>query len=359
MNMKAAVLGLLLVGLLSIAVPAADQPRTDNFGIFDVPRDARAFQSVKALGVGWMRAQLPLGDPNSERKLQKLLGDMEALNNQGVGLWLTLYHRDRSNSIETGTVGYSKAHRGGFPVRNHVLYRQWIQSIIKQFTNVLKSAGRTPSRWLVVQFGNEVLPRDVAPPDRAVRFWHGTAEEYLAMLESGYRAVKAVDRNIAVASAGISSAAMEYVLQAANPVSEWNRRLLTEGRADWVDIHLRHSVDDVAAKLRWTRTYWNGPIASTELSGPDPRVEEWTAEKQYRDLTERISIAQENGVSRIFWSALIDRPGGEVVYDNEGLLYENGEKKPAYGAYRALVFGRSVPAFNVFSSCRSNRAARC
>lgn len=249
------------------AATGAGGPRSDRFGIFDVSSDRR---TLDRLGVGWVRVQWQMGDVKGGRRIDRFAAMAGILAERGIGLWLTVYHRDPTNILDAGTVGYANATRGGFPPRDGAVYQERLKRGVGRIADALLMAGRDPGRWLVVQIGNEVLPRDVYPPDRKVRFWHGTAEQYLWTLSLGYAAVKAVDPSIPVAAAGISSAALEAIGRDQRRIAAWNERLLTRGRFDWADVHLRHAIADIPAKMRWLRRFWSGPIAATEMAGPDP-----------------------------------------------------------------------------------------
>lgn len=328
----------LIVGLALAAVPAAaDAPRSAVYGVFDVPSDRRSFAALDDLGVGWVRAQWRMGEPSAERRFERLRDNLGALVRGGIGLWLTVYHRDPENVREDGTVGFGRATRGGFPPADTRRYRKTLERAVAELASAVWAVGRTPGDWLVIQIGNEVVPRDVVPPDRPVRFWHGTGDEYLAMLALAYAAVKAVG-DIPVAAAGISSAALEATLEGRAAVADWNARLLADGRFDWADVHLRHAIADIPAKVRWVRRYWDGPLAATEVAGPDPRTEPYAEAAQATDLVRRLRAGVDSGVDRLFWASLAENPAVAPVHRREGLI-ERGtwRRKPAFDAYRRLI----------------------
>ena len=216
-----------------------------------------------------MRQQWQMGDDRSERKLRVLVDSLPKLVSRGIGLWLTVYHRDRANLDERGTIGVANARRGGFPPKDPLLYQERLGQALRRLVDAIRSTGASPGRWLVVQINNEVMPRDVAGRDRASRFWHGTSDQYLDLLATAYDAVKRIDPDVPLAAGGISSAAMEFVLKGEQRVARWYDRLLREGRFDWVDIHLRHRINDIPAKVTWVRSRWGGPIAATEVAARD------------------------------------------------------------------------------------------
>ena len=325
---------------------AADASRHDAFGVFGVPNDPRSLTELEALGVGWVRQQFRLGEPYRQRRQQHFVTRiLPQLLAHGIGLWVTFYHRDPSNIIERGTVGYRAAKRGGFPPANVEKFQALVRNAVVAFRNAVRRSGRTPGKWLVFQFGNEVLPFDIHPPDKAVRFWHGTAEQYLAMLALAHDAAKSVDPDIPVAAGGISSAAMEAIQSGHGAIEEWNDRLLRHGKFDIAAVHLRHRLADIPAKIAWVRARWRGPLAATEIAGPDPRVATFTEAAQARDLRQRLTLARRHGVDRVFWAALADSFFVRPVHRQEGLIEPQAwRRKPAFEAYRRLISETPVSA---------------
>ncbi len=267
-----------------------------------------------------------------------LVRNLPMLITRGAGLWLTVYHRDRSNADERGTVGYARAGRGRFPPVDMSLYQARLKEAVRSLTGAIQGTGTSPGKWLVIQINNEVIPRDVGGKDRASRFWHGTSDQYLAILVAAYEAVKRADPNVPVAVGGISSAAMGLILDGEQRVAHWYDRLLREGSFDWADIHLRHRIDDIPAKVAWVQARWNGPIAATEVAGPDPRVEPYSERGQAEDLTARMTIARDSGIDRLLWAGLAENPHVAEIYRKEGLI-ERGtwRSKAAFSAYMQLI----------------------
>lgn len=318
---------------------AADELQPAKFGVFSVPNDRRALSALEQLGVGWIRQQFQLGDPDRMQRLEHFINRvLPQLLRRDIGVWATFYHRDPGNIAETGSVGFRHAARGGFPPRDPAAYRALVGDTITRFHSAIARLGKAPSRYLVVQFGNEVLPRDIYPPDRPARFWHGTADQYLAMLRHAYDAVKSVDRAIPVAAGGISSAALEAIQSGNRAVAAWNDRLLRSGRFDIAALHLRHRLTDIPGKIEWVRKRWRGPLAATEIAGPDPRVSAYSDAAQARDLRLRVTLARTNGIEWLFWAALADSPFVRPVHRSEGLIEpEAWRHKPAFEIYRRLI----------------------
>lgn len=306
------------------------RPLPDQFGIFHVPAHRRSLRALDELQVGWIRLQLQMG----ERKKKHLLTPLKT----GHGLWLTLYHRDQSNINETGTIGFRRSKRGGFPPSEPRQYQALIQETLEPYVQYLQEHNKAPGNWLIIQINNEVVPTDVAP-DRPKRFWHGTGKQYLETLSLAYDAVKAVDPSIPVAAAGISSGMMELVLSGKPRVVTWCERLLREGRFDWADVHLRHAIDTIPNKVAWIRERWNGPLGSTEFAGPDERTGTvYTEEGQAKELAFRMKAALQAGVNRIFWAGLVENDFSGPIHAKEGLLAKDTwRRKPVFEAYRQFI----------------------
>lgn len=323
---------------------SVDRPRHNAYGVFSVPNDRRSLDELETLGVGWVRQQFRLGDGRDQRRLRFVKRVLPRLLERGIGVWITFYHRDRSNIDVTGSVGYVRASRGGFPPRDRETFQALIRDSVRPFWQTVMASGKTPANWLVFQFGNEVLPRDVLPPDRPVRFWHGTSDQYLSMLDRGYAAVKQIDATIPVAMGGISSSAMEAIMAGHGAVGAWNDRLLRRGRFDYAAVHLRHRTADVPAKIRWVRARWPGPLAATEIAGPDPRVARYSESRQADDLRVRLGLARKHGVDRLFWASMADSPFVAEHHRREGLIEPKAwRRKPAFEAYRRLIANRADP----------------
>lgn len=268
-------------------------PRTDVYAIFSIPPDERSWPALDSLGVGWVRLQNQMGQVNQQLAIQFF----SRVLTEGHGLWLTLHHRQRSNVADT--LGFDASSRGSFPPADSVKYKELVRSNIQPLVDLLTSQGKDPGKWLVVQFANEVAPEDVLPPS-PTRFFHGTSDEYLETLALTYPAVKSVDPSIPVASGGISSLTLKTIVEAGpNPsdslqkIIDWNERLLTDGMVDWADIHLYHAIEEIPAKVAWVRQRWHGPLAATEVGGPDERTgAQYSDSLHAAELPERIATVR-------------------------------------------------------------------
>lgn len=305
----------------------------DRFGVFDLPDDPRAFGELDTLGVGWVRLQFRLG----EVPIERLIEPAALLFANGQGLWLTLHHRDRSNIADTA--GFDAAERGSYPPADTLRYHTAIQALVVPLADSLRAQGKVPAQWLLLQLSNEVTPSDIAPPS-PTRYWHGTSDEYLETLALTYHAVKAADASaIPVAHSGIASTALEAILAGTQEIIDWNNRLLTEGRFDWADVHLRHDPATLGDKIAWVRARWGGPVAASEFAGPDERTGVTYSESlQAQELVTRMNHAFAANLDRVFWSHLVENPAVEPTFFREGLIeHETWRRKPVFFAYRDYI----------------------
>lgn len=306
----------------------------NDFGVSYLPgwQGEKLWANLRDLGVGWVRLDLWIGHPEYEARFAERL--RRSLD-EGYALWLTIMHRDRSNVADPRRFDQTK--RGGFPPEDPQKYQALVVRAVKPLADRLRSQGKAPGDWLVVQIENEVAPNDVLPPNPR-RFWHGSSEEYLRTLELAHAAVKSVDPAIPVAVGGIASEALESFLRKESPGSAWIERLLKEGRFDWADVHLYHAIDDIPGKIAWVRGRWTGALAATEVGGPDERARTPYSEEAHAvDLPRRFAAAQKAGIRRIFWLAIADSPTADRLGQTIGLTTADGSRKPAFDAYRSLI----------------------
>ena len=314
-------------------------PRTNVYAIFSIPPDDRTWPALDSLGVGWVRLQNQMGEADFSRNLQFF----SRVLTEGYGLWLTVQHRDRTNVADTTL--FDATERGSFSAVDSSRYVDLVGQNVQPLVALLQSQNKDPAEWLVVQFSNEVIPSDVLPPSPK-RFFHGTSDEYLHMLDLTYAAVKFIDPDIPVAFGAISSGTLEAILtfqtqpnDTLQRIVDWNDRLLREGRFDWGDIHLYHNISSIPAKVAWVKERWPGPLAVSEDGGPDESTgATYSDTLQARELPDRITTTLAAGVDRVFWAFLrdLDIPGDRLA-QTLGLLDKDYHFKPAFSAYRDVI----------------------
>lgn len=306
------------------------------FGVTFLPGDWAGewpWIALRDLGIDWVRLDMWMGEPEYAQHLKTRISRTLA---EGHGLWLTLYHRDRSNIKDQKRLDQST--RGGFPAVDRVRYQELVRNTIQPLAEDLRAQGKNPKEWLVIQIENEVAPEDVAQPG-PTRWWHGTADQYLETLSLGYDAVKSIDPEISVAVAGIASEALEIVRRDPNgAASRWLDRMLREGRFDVADVHLYHAIDTIPAKVAWVRERWKGPLGATEVGGPDERTGATYSDVRHaEDLRARILAVQSIGINWIFWLSLTEAPTADRLGQTMGLTRTDGSRKPAFTVYQQLI----------------------
>ena len=313
------------------------------YGIFSFPAaDERSWQALAELRVSWVRLQYRLGEAPPD-----LITEYGRVFREGYGLWLTLYPRDASNMLDPAAFAQSK--RGGFPPADDERYITLVVKTLRPLVEEIRAAGRLPVDWLVVQLGNEVLPSDVAPP-QPLRFWHGTSDEYLHTLALTRVALDRLDPDIPLAAGGISSEALNVLVAyesdparfagrpQARAMYKWYERLLSSGRFDWLDVHLYHEIAGIPAKVAWVRARWSGPLAATEIGGPDPTTGAvYSPELHVEDLSTRIPTALNAGVDRVFWTTLVETPAFGQQYGPMALITPGWQRKPAFETYHRMI----------------------
>lgn len=81
-------------------------------------------------------------------------------------------------------------------------------------------------------------------------------------------------------------------------------------------------------------------LAATEVAGPDPRTDMYSASAQADDVVRRLRLALEHGVDRVFWAAPLENLDLEPAFRHEGLIERDSwRRKPAFDALRALIAG--------------------
>lgn len=317
--------------------PDDTNPHPTPWGIFSLPaQDQDSWGAVRDLGVSNVRLQFRMGEPGMD------IAPYSRVFDQGVVLWLTLYHRDPSNVPDPDLLGAVPEERGGYPFVDEQVFRDLVRRDVATLADELRDRGQAPGDWLVIQFGNEVTPSDVVPPrNEAIRFWHGTADEYLDALRVTYEVVKDVDPSIRVAAGGIASEAIAGVVSGLDPdgpSTRWNERLLAEGRYDFADVHLYNLIQDIPAKIEWMLRHTTMPVVSTEIGGPDEdALEPYSEEGHAADLSLRLCTALEAGASAVYWTTLVDGEAFGERFGPMALIERDGRRKPAFAAYVDLI----------------------
>jgi hypothetical protein len=359
------------------ATPLSGSP----FGLFYglTPTGARpTAQYMVDLGAEWSRQTMFWNqiEPAPGRFQWALLDGAAAIVDRaaGDGHQINLMVTLRTASSWAGSTSV-QGHAAAPPKDVHDYY---------EFVNAVVRRARGHIRYW--QIDNEIYSRG---------YWQGSADEYVRLLSTGYRAAKDADPDAQVVVAGIGAwllpmlqdeiaaghgdrALALYLSWAENnelaqgfprPATvqdlqrlmsragrlqrqaEFVRRLLKKDSAshfDVLDLHIRHPYTIIPAVVEWAknamaREGYSRPIWISECSGPT-YPELWPSDavgerRQAEEVVKRYALALGSGAQRVFWTSLATPRSLETVgeYSHEGLLRPDLSKRPAYGTYRLMT----------------------
>ncbi len=336
--------------LLSVA--AAASSRSERFGITGGTAGAESSSLLQELGVGWMRIPVrwdqiePHPGVYRWKQVEEALAQHER-SDPDLRIMVTV----RAVSPWAG----GKSSRG--PQPKATLPPRDLNAYY-QFMFGLASRGRAiVNCW---QIENE---------EDSPSWWAGTAEQYLELLRTAHRAIRAADPNVKIALGGFTSELTTVAALAARGVdkTEIARQLGSRGpvspkteayfraevdfmdavlagagdSVDVVDIHLYNDYRTIPARVEWLRERmrvhgYEKPIWSTEVGGPDTQVESYSEKAQAMQMVKRAALALGSGVQKVFWLGLFELQGEGARFDHLGLVTARSRKKPAFLVYQAL-----------------------
>jgi hypothetical protein len=202
-------------------------------------------------------------------------------------------------------------------------------------------------------------------------WWAGTSEDYVSLLRTARRAVRAADPSAQIALGGFTSQtwtvaafasqgasrdkiARELGYKGASVPAQAGSRLrrnldfvtdvLRNGSDyfDVVDMHLYHRYETIPMRVQWLRDKmreygYEKPIWATEVGGPDPLVVPHDESAQAGEVIKRTVVALASGVERVFWLGLVEMPDQGDRFERMGLTTVGGKKKPAFRAYQLVI----------------------
>jgi hypothetical protein len=171
-----------------------------------------------------------------------------------------------------------------------------------------------------------------------IEFFNGTAEEYLAMLQTCHEAIKAVDPALQVMTAGFADCGAHP-----NTKPGFHQRILAEGQ-DFFDIHAYHQhgfFPDFAATV-------DGPLKDMRqvLDPPKPLYFNETAmhsvgcsERIQADILVQKAVFcwSRGAIGHTWYDLRNDGTNPKDAEHNYGLLTQDFQPKPAYAAYVAMT----------------------
>lgn len=359
MAVKRGPLVLAMVLLIGACAPPAASPAPRGEAGYGVvaggPIVGSALLAVlRDLGARWVRVNAML-DPKAPRQ------DIRTLLDGGVNVVLTLNHRDAAN-IDTRYGSTREWPEAGFPYRSRETYQERVRALLAPYTRDMAE------QHLFVQIENEVGDAGESSVGGA-KFWRGTTDQYLSLLDAAYETVKAIDEKAVVVMSGFAGGTLDAAIDPKERTHEYQvrrlTRLLGEGRYDAADLHFYQCTETIAQRSRFVidRLPTGRRWISTENGGPDFRCA-GTPLRHDTDPTRfeaieaeqvrlRLRACADAGGAVCLWFSLMDMSGETDVFRDLGLLdnpywpkpgptatpVRPPRQKPAYAAFKAFVAG--------------------
>ncbi len=329
------------------------QVRNERFGITGGTQGQDVSRLVQELGVGWMR--IPVNwyevEPREGLSLWKQVEEAVAEHKRAYpGLHFVVTLRAKSPwASEKAPAGVSP--RASLPPRDLDAYYRFVFGMATRGRGVVDC-------W---QIENE---------EDSGAWWAGTATEYLALLQTAHRAIRAADPDAKIMLGGFTSELTTVAAGLARGVDKneiarqlgvkgpvdpraeaWLRPQLDQMEAilagagpyvDVVDIHLYNDYHSIPDRVQWLRDRmrahgYEKPIWATEVGGPDIAVDPFSETAQAEQVAKRVALTLGSGVQKIFWLGLHDMQNQGPRWDNLGLVTRGGVKKPAFPVYQTLA----------------------
>jgi hypothetical protein len=341
--------------------PAGSAPRAavappghaDRFGITGGTRGRDVPQLMRELGVGWMRIPVnwyevePRADLSLWKQVEQVIAEYRRTY-PGLHFMVTL----RARSPWAGEKAPAKVSpKATLPPRDLDAYYRFVLGMAARGRGVVEC-------W---QIENE---------EDSGAWWAGTAAQYLELLRTAHRAIRAADPQAKIALGGFTSEMTTVAsgLAQGRDKSEIARQLGVKGPVDpraeaWVrpsldqmeailagagpyidvvDIHLYNDYHSIPDRVQWLRDRmrahgYEKPIWATEVGGPDTAVDPFSETAQAEQVEKRVALALASGVEKVFWLGLHDMRNQGPRWDHLGLVTAAGVKKPAFRVYQALI----------------------
>ena len=341
-------------GSQSPRVVSAISERYDRFGVVGRTSGDAATRLLDELAVGWIRIPVNWSqiEPRSgSYNWKEVSGAVSSQTRTRPGLHVMVTLRAKSQWAGRRTTG-KVSEKATVPPRDLDAYYDFVYGM------ATRGAG-TVSCW---QIENEMEGQS---------WWHGTSEDYLALLRTAHQAVRAADPSAQVALGGFTSQSSTVATFASRGASEAEiarelgsdkgraapgvasrlRRnqefmddVLKHGQAyfDVVDLHLYHRYETIPMRVEWLRGKmkeygYEKPIWATEVGGPDPLVAPHDESVQAQEVIKRVSLALASGVDKVFWLGLTEMANQGDRFHRMGLTAVGGRLKPAFRAYQLSV----------------------
>jgi hypothetical protein len=279
---------------------------------------------MKEAGAAWCRANPiwpVIETKQGERDWWMMDYFVESADDAGIDLMLQIQDYPEMHLYGTNEAAKLKA------------YERFLRDVVRRYKSRVK-------HW---QIENEVT---------SLNSGFGKTEEYIPVLQTAYRAIKAEDSSAKVILAGLGSNLVEPLVwesdsRDARKVYARIRDLIDKAKDyfDILDLHIYHNPQHVAAKIKLYQDLLQSlglrkPIWISELGGPDPRYYEKRLKLKQSSTTPasevimRCASALTAGAERFFWHQFWLLEGERPQRTLNTALIRGKERTPFFSAYQ-------------------------
>ncbi len=319
-----------------VMVSAGERPDSDDYAV--------------ELGAKWVRTNHDI-ERNAVTQNILLATQVPKFLDAGLNVLLTLSNQDDQNiDISFGTL--TDWPNAGFPFLNETTYKESITTILEPLHAYLDQG-----RKIWVQCENEVGDASVNTENR---YWRGTTDQYLLLMNACTAAVHAADARFVAVMQGFASGPLDAVLNPNDPAYDYQTdrisTLLSDAAYDAVDLHFYGCADVIDEKVAWIKGHMPAekPWISTENSGPHPDcpgAPKWQDDlaafeaEQATEVTTRMTACAAAGGTVCLWFSLFDLDNESDGFNHLGLLDKDDadplnnlpRKKPAFDTLKAYT----------------------
>lgn len=175
-------------------------------------------------------------------------------------------------------------------------------------------------------------------PGGKVGGWPGTVDQFVALNNATFDAVKRANPEAQFVLGGISSGSLDAVLENRVPADMMIRfgDMVNLSKYNYTSGHFYGTSDQVPAKVQVLRSLGAGaPVLSTECGGP--RADVYTPEAHFLAVLDINLTAFASGVEACFWFRGAEGGSATEANSRTALFTREGEPKPGYWAYFLLA----------------------
>lgn len=336
-----------LVGTAASCGGVTDAPEVSRgiFGMELAPQLMKnypdAFARMGELGVDWVRIGVGWAklEPEPGRfEWSSIDGMVASARGQGMSIMVTIMGLSLWGSKRVpANVGKQGGYLASSPPKDINQYAAFVEALV----------GRYRGQGIAWQIENE--PNGPA-------FWDGTREEYIEVLEAGYRAAHRADPEAVVLAAGLACtfSRPEVLAEKMEAIRSWYDAIMDSGAFDALDAHDYYPPEEGNPLGLTFRDYIREIKGWMEARGVDvplwmseagvsstPADFGWikvpfTPERQAGDLRLMYEEAAAEGVAHVFWYQLVDTPD-EGLFSHMGVLAPDLAPKPAWETYHQMA----------------------